>query len=102
VNKIDAQYQQVVNDLAEEFLRRSPEELAEQPDYGSITRQIDGSDLSVAFWHYQRKGNVDHIVFITERRLRIAFFNRKFISGVVFGPTTSPRLMNGEEVGDYD
>ena len=102
MNKIDVQYQQVVNDLAEELLLRSPEELAEQPDYGSVTRQIDGNDLSVAVWHYQRKENADHIVFITERRLLIPGLYRKFISGVVFGPTTNPRLMTDEEVGDYD
>ena len=102
VNKIDEQYQQVVNDLADEFLRRSPEELAEQPDYGSIARQMEGDDVSVALWHYQLKDDIDHIVFITGRRLLIPFFYRKFISGVVFGPTTNPRLMTEEEVGDYD
>jgi hypothetical protein len=102
VKKIDAHYQRVVDDLADEFLRRSPEELSEQPDYGSIPRQIDGDDVSVAFWHYRLKENVDHIVFITERRLLIPSFYRKFISGVVFGPTTNQRLMTEKEVGNYE
>jgi hypothetical protein len=102
VNKIDARYQQVVNDLADEFVRRSPEELAEQSDYGSITRQMDGDDVSIAFWHYRLKENTDHLVFITERRLLIPFFYKKFIRGVAFGPTTNPRVMTEEEVGDYD
>ena len=102
VKKIGGQYQRVVDDLAREFVRRSPEELSEHPDYGSIARHIDGNDISVAFWHYRLRGNADHIVFITERRLLIPGFCRKFISGVVFGPTTKPRLMTDEEAGDYD
>jgi hypothetical protein len=102
VSKIDAQYQQVVNGLADEFLRRSSEELAEQPDYGSMARRMDGNDVLVAYWHYRLKDNVNHIVFIIERRLLIPFTYRKFISGVVFGPTVNPRLLTAEEIGDYD
>jgi hypothetical protein len=98
----DWQYQRVVDDLAEEFLLRPIEELAEASDYGSITREMEGSDISVAFWHHRLPENVDHIVFIADRRLLIPFFRRKFISGVVFGPTISPRLMTKEEAGHYD
>jgi hypothetical protein len=60
------------------------------------------SDLAVAFWHYRLRDQVDHIVFISGRRLLLPFFYRKFISGVVFSPTINPRLMTDEEVGDYD
>ena len=102
VNDIDARHQQVVNDLADEFLRLSPEELAEQPDYGSIMRQMDGKNIEVAFWHYKLKDYTDHIVFIISRRLLIPCFCRKFVSGVVFGPTTIPRLMTDDEAGAYD
>jgi hypothetical protein len=102
VNEMDAQCQRVVDDLASEFLRRSPEELAKQPDYGSITRQMDGNNVEVAFWHYQLKDYTEHIVFIIDRRLLIPFLYRRFISGVVFGPTTSPRLMTDDEAEAYD
>ena len=102
MKEIDRQYQQVVDDLANEFLMLPKEELAAQPDYGSISRKLDGRDLAIAFWHYRFRGDVDHIVFITDRRLLLPFFFRKFISGVVFGLTTNPRLMTDEETGDYD
>src|SRR5262245_36807788 len=100
--EIDRQFQQVVDDLANEFLLHSEEELAAQPDYGFISRKLDGRDLSVAFWHYTLRDYTEHIVFITQRRLLLPFFYRKFISGVVFGPTVKPRLMTDEETGDYD
>ena len=99
---LDGQYQKVLDDLAEEFLQRSLEELADQPNYGSITRQMDGHDLSVAYWHYEIDDDIDHIVFVLSRRLLVPFFHRKFISGLVFGLTTEPRLMTDEEAGAYD
>ena len=102
MNQIDERFQQVVDHLASEFLLRSQEELIAQPDYGSIRRQMDGHDVSVAFWHYRLKEDVNHIVFITDRRLLIPLFSRRFISGVVFGPATNPRLMTEDETGVYD
>jgi hypothetical protein len=102
MSDIDTRYQKVVNELADEFLRLSPEELAKQPDYGSIMRQMNEKNIEVAFWHYQLKDYTDHIVFIIGRRLLIPCFSRKFISGVVFGPTTVPRFMTDDEAGAYD
>ena len=102
MSDIDEKYQQVVDGLAIEFLRRSREELIEQPDYGSIVRKLNGNEVSVAFSHYRLKENVDHIVFIIGRPLLIPIFYRKFINGVVFGSTGVPRLMTDEEAAAYD
>ena len=102
MNEVDRQYQQVVDDLANEYRLRSIEELSLQPDFGSIAREIDGHDFSVAFWHYRLRDDINHIVFITERKLLVPIFSRKFINGVVFGPTINVRLMTNEEIVKYD
>ena len=101
MNEIDQQYQQVVDKLAKELLQLSPREMLEQPDYGSLTRQADKKELKIGFWHYAFNDEKHHIVFKTDRRCFL-FFCKSYISGVVFGSHTSPRLMTPKEIGDYD
>ncbi len=98
---IDTEYQKALDTLAEELLDKSLHELHAWPDYGNLTRSINGVDETIGFWHYKFSNESHHIVFIAGRRTGL-IFHRKYISGVVFGSSTDPRLMTSEEIGDYD
>lgn len=101
MSEVEQEYQRVVDRLAEELIPLSPSELLMRPEFGSVTRQAGAKEIAVGFWHYEFGTEKHHIVFKTERRIFL-FFYRSYISGVVFGTNTRPRLMTLKEAGDYD
>jgi hypothetical protein len=101
MNEVDQCYQAAVDRLAADLLARSPRELVEHPEYGVLHQQIGGTSEAVGFWHYPFSDDRHHIVFKAERRVFL-FLHRSYVSGVVFGRDTAPRLMTPEEAGDYD
>jgi hypothetical protein len=101
MSAIEREYQQALNGLAEELLQLSSRDLLTRPEYGIVTVQARGTDVEVGYWHYEFDPEKHHLVFKVERRLFL-FFHRSYISGVVFGLNTRPRLMTPEECGEYD
>jgi hypothetical protein len=101
MSEIDREYQQIVDRLAEELLLLSPRELLALPDYGSVTRQVGRTEKSVGFWHYAFDDEKHHIVFKVQRRCFL-FLYASYVSGVMFGLDSSPRLMTPKERDDYD
>ena len=101
MSAIDREYQRAVNELAEELLQLSSRELLKRPEYGIVTVHARGTEIEVGFWHYSFDPEKHHLVFKAERRLFL-FLHRSYMSGVVFGLNTRPRLMTPEECGEYD
>jgi len=101
MSKIDNQYQKIVDEEAKKLLELKLQELLEIPDYGTVTSSLGEKEVSIGFWHHEFSKEDHHIYFKTERRVFL-FLYRSYISGIIFGTSTSPRLMTPEECSQYD
>ena len=99
MSDIDRQCQEIVNGLANELLALSPDELLARPEYGVFDSEVDGEAVPVGFWHYDF-GDEHHIHFKLSRRW-FWFIHKSYVSGVIFGPDSAPRLMTPLEADEY-
>lgn len=98
---VDREYQSALDNLADDYVVLSTEQLSEIPDYGSLNINVFGSHRGVGYWNYKFPDNVNHLVFSTSRKI-VLFLSRKYVSGIVYGERMDPRLMSLDECAQYD
>lgn len=101
MNKTDIEYQKIVDREAQKLIELDLKELLDFPDYGIISSSIGEKEIDIGFWHHVFSEKEHHIYFKTHRYLFL-FFYRNYISGIVFGIDSLPRLMTEKEYGQYD
>lgn len=101
MNNLDEVFQYAVDDLANQLLGLTTEELLSRPNFGSIELDIQNKKINVGFWSQQMRDKRHHIFFKASRRV-FFFLHRTYISGVVFDANLPARKMNDEELGQHD
>ena len=101
IRGIDNKYQYVVDEEARKLLQLKPEKLLEIPFAGIVNGVISNRKIDIGYWHYEFSEENHHVFFKASRRVFL-FLHKSYISGIVFGINTLPRLMTDEECGAYD